>query len=133
MYNLNFRFDSQKYLIYLKYLNLSKNMSKISRLKHQQGCVALSYLRSLKLKFNYVKSLIPLIHLHLLLLNSGFALHCFLLDIGAHHYLGATVGPKMDVFLEKCRRGGGAISDLKNYISDFVGFKSVYFGKKSAM
>ena len=36
----------------------------------------------------------------------------------------------MDVFLEKCRRGGGVISDPKNYIADFVGFKAVYFGRK---
>ena len=37
----------------------------------------------------------------------------------------------MDVFLEKVRRGGGGgggISDPKNYIADFVGFKAVYFG-----
>jgi len=33
-------------------------------------------------------------------------------------------------FLEKCRRGGGVISDPKNYIADFVGFKAVYFGRK---
>ena len=40
----------------------------------------------------------------------------------------------MDVFLEKFRRGGGGgrggvgvISDPKNYIADFVGFKPVYF------
>ena len=37
----------------------------------------------------------------------------------------------MDVFLEMFRRGGGgAISDPKNYIADFVGFKAVYFGSK---
>ena len=35
----------------------------------------------------------------------------------------------MDVFLEKFR-GGGVISDSKNYIADFVGFKAVYFGEK---
>ena len=34
----------------------------------------------------------------------------------------------MDVFLENFRRGGGVISDPKNYIADFVGFKAVYFG-----
>ena len=34
----------------------------------------------------------------------------------------------MDVFLEKFRKGGGVISDPKNYIADFVGFKAVYFG-----
>ena len=38
----------------------------------------------------------------------------------------------MDVFLEKFRRGGGVISDPKNYIADFVGFKAVYFGEKKA-
>ena len=26
--------------------------------------------------------------------------------------------------------GGGVISDPKNYIADFVGFKAAYFGKK---
>ena len=42
-----------------------------------------------------------------------------------------TVGAKMDVFLEKFRRGGrGVIPDPKNYIADFVGFKAVYFGRK---
>ena len=47
-------------------------------------------------------------------------------------YLGVTVGAKIDVFLENFRRGGkgGAISDPKNYIADFVGFKAVYFGAK---
>ena len=35
----------------------------------------------------------------------------------------------MDVFLEKFRKGG-VISDPKNYIADFVGFKAVYFGRK---
>ena len=38
--------------------------------------------------------------------------------------------PKLDVFLENFRRGGGGISDPKNYIADFVGFKAVYFGEK---
>ena len=39
----------------------------------------------------------------------------------------------MDVFLEKFRKGGGGvISDPKNYIADFVGFKAVYFGEKKA-
>ena len=47
-------------------------------------------------------------------------------------FLGVTVGAKMDVFLEKVRKGGGGvISDPKNYIADFVGFKAVYFGKKA--
>ena len=36
----------------------------------------------------------------------------------------------MDVFLENFRRGGGVISDPKNYIADFFGFKTVYFGRK---
>ena len=35
----------------------------------------------------------------------------------------------MDVFLENFR-GGGVISDPKNYIADFFGFKTVYFGRK---
>ena len=35
----------------------------------------------------------------------------------------------MDDFLEKFQ-GGGVISDPKNYIGDFVGFKAVYFGSK---
>ena len=41
-----------------------------------------------------------------------------------------TVGAKVDAFLEKFRKGGGDISDPKNYIADFVGFKTVYFGCK---
>ena len=40
-----------------------------------------------------------------------------------------TVGAKMDVFFGKLQRGG-VISDPKNYIADFVGFKAVYFGEK---
>ena len=45
--------------------------------------------------------------------------------------LGTSVSPNMDVFLEKCRMGwGGVISDPKNYIADFVGFKAVNFGSK---
>ena len=40
----------------------------------------------------------------------------------------------LDVFLKKVRRGGGGgggvISDPKNYIADFFGFKTVYFGRK---
>ena len=43
-------------------------------------------------------------------------------------HLGVTGSAKMDVFLENFRRGGGVISDPKNYIADFVGFKAVYFG-----
>ena len=41
-----------------------------------------------------------------------------------------TVGAKIDVFLEKFRKGGGGgvISDPKNYIANFVGFKAVNFG-----
>ena len=39
--------------------------------------------------------------------------------------------PNLDVFLENSRRGGGGvISDPKNYIADFFGFKTVYFGRK---
>ena len=35
------------------------------------------------------------------------------------------------MFFWKSSEGGGAvISDPKNYIADFVGFKAVYFGKK---
>ena len=46
--------------------------------------------------------------------------------------LGVTGFPKLDVFLENFRRGGGGgvISDPKNYIADFFGFKTVYFGRK---
>ena len=36
----------------------------------------------------------------------------------------------MDIFLEKSRKGGGVISDPKNYIADFFGFKAVYFGEE---
>ena len=38
----------------------------------------------------------------------------------------------MDVFFGKVPKGGrgGVISDPKNYIADFVGFKAVYFGRK---
>ena len=36
----------------------------------------------------------------------------------------------MDVFLEKFRRGEGGHIWSKNYIADFVGFKTVYFGRK---
>ena len=44
--------------------------------------------------------------------------------------LGVTVGAKMDVFLEKFRKGGvGFFYDPKNYIANFVGFKATYFGK----
>ena len=46
--------------------------------------------------------------------------------------LGVTVGAKID-FFGKVPKGGGVISDPKNYIADFVGFKAVYFGEKSAM
>ena len=41
-----------------------------------------------------------------------------------------TVGAKIYVVLKKFRSGGGIISDPKNYIADFVGFKAVYFGRK---
>ena len=43
--------------------------------------------------------------------------------------LGVTGFAKLDVFLENFRRGG-VISDPKNYIADFFGFKTVYFGPK---
>ena len=34
-------------------------------------------------------------------------------------------------FFEKCPKGGrGVIFDPKDYIADFVGFKTVYFGPK---
>ena len=33
-------------------------------------------------------------------------------------------------FWKSSEGGGGVISDPKNYIADFVGFKAVYFGKK---
>ena len=37
----------------------------------------------------------------------------------------------MDVFFwNSSEGGGGVISDPKNYIADFVGFKAVYFGRK---
>ena len=42
---------------------------------------------------------------------------------------GTTVSPNMEVFLENFRRGG-VISGPKNYIADFFGFKTVYFGRK---
>ena len=35
-------------------------------------------------------------------------------------YLGTYGFPNMDVFLEKFRRGGGVISDPKNYVADFL-------------
>ena len=39
--------------------------------------------------------------------------------------------PKYGCFFGKVLRGdGGVISDPKNYIADFVGFKAVYFGRK---
>ena len=34
------------------------------------------------------------------------------------------------MFFWKKSEGGGVISDPKNYIADFVGFKAVYFGRK---
>ena len=38
---------------------------------------------------------------------------------------------KYGCFFGKVRKGGeGLISDPKNYIADFVGFKAVYFGRK---
>ena len=40
-----------------------------------------------------------------------------------------TVGAKMEVFFEKFQKGG-VISDPKNYIAGFVGFKAVYFSRK---
>ena len=40
-----------------------------------------------------------------------------------------TVDSDFDVFLKKVWRGG-IIFDPKNYIADFVGFKTVYFGRK---
>ena len=36
----------------------------------------------------------------------------------------------MYVFLEEKNEGGGIIFDPKNYIADFVGFITVYFGRK---
>ena len=33
-------------------------------------------------------------------------------------------------FWKTSEGGGGVISDPKNYIADFVGFKAVYFGRK---
>ena len=39
--------------------------------------------------------------------------------------------PKNGCFFGKFPKGGGVISDPKNYIADFVGFKAVYFGKKA--
>ena len=33
-------------------------------------------------------------------------------------------------FFGKLPKGGGVISDPKNYIADFFGFKTVYFGRK---
>ena len=36
----------------------------------------------------------------------------------------------MDVIFGKFSKGGGVISDPKNYIADFVGFKAVYFDRK---
>ena len=37
--------------------------------------------------------------------------------------------PKYGCFFGKFPKGGGGvISDPKNYIADFVGFKAVYFG-----
>ena len=38
--------------------------------------------------------------------------------------------PKYGCFFGKVPKGGGVISDPKNYIADFVGFKAVYFGRK---
>ena len=38
--------------------------------------------------------------------------------------------PNLDVFFGKLPKGGGVISDPKNYIADFFGFKTVYFGRK---
>ena len=40
---------------------------------------------------------------------------------------------KNGCFFGKVPKGGEIISDPKNYIADFVGFKAVYFGKKSAL
>ena len=34
------------------------------------------------------------------------------------------------MFFWKISEGGGAISNPKNYIADFFGFKTVYFGRK---
>ena len=34
------------------------------------------------------------------------------------------------MFFGKVPKGGGGISDPKNYIADFAGFKAVYFGHK---
>ena len=42
-----------------------------------------------------------------------------------------TVDSNFDVFFEKSPKGwGGVIFDPKNYIADFVGFITVYFGRK---
>ena len=38
--------------------------------------------------------------------------------------------PENGCFFGKLPKGGGVISDPKNYIADFVGFKAVYFGGK---
>ena len=43
--------------------------------------------------------------------------------------LGAYGFSNMDVFLEKFRRGG-SFPIQKNYIADFFGFKTIYFGRK---
>ena len=51
--------------------------------------------------------------------------------IWPHSALGVTGFPKLDVLLENFRKGGGVISDPKNYIADFFGFKTVYFGCKT--
>ena len=41
-----------------------------------------------------------------------------------------TVFTNLDVFFEKVRRGGGVISDPKNFIADLFVFKTGYFGCK---
>ena len=38
--------------------------------------------------------------------------------------------PKYGCFFGKVQKGGGVISDPKNYIADFVGFKELYFGRR---
>ena len=43
-------------------------------------------------------------------------------------YKGRPV-PQIWMFFGKVPKGGGVISDPKNYIADFVGFKAVYFGR----
>ena len=47
-----------------------------------------------------------------------------------HACLGRTLWTILDEFSKNFRRGGGVISDPKNYIADFFGFKTVYFGCK---